>query len=275
MSEEAVALPSIGAGDPGDGLVEELELTGLARGPWQEDAAHGGAPAALIVRSAEAHSDGGALRVASLNMSFYGPVLLGPVRIESETVKPGRRQRVVAVRLISDGRVVIDARAILIRRGRVDLPEGAAPAAERLPGPETAREVDRSLWADGEGDAFHRNTNTVLALEGGPDRVGPTGSGWFRLDFPLVPGEIPSGAQRAAAAADFGNGLAHPVAFGEFLFVNCDLNLSLLREPDGEWIGLDSRTDVDPGGSGLTTTTLYDGTGRCGSASQILYVDRA
>lgn len=272
---EVVAVPTGRSGDPEVGLVEEFELTGLARGPWQDDAAHGGAPAALIVRAAEAHCDEGALRVGSLNMTFFGPVLLGPIRIETTVLKPGRRQRVVGVRLSDGDRTLIDARAVLIRRGEVSLPEGAESEPETLPGPEHARDVDRRKWAHGEGDAFHRNTNTVLALEGGPDEVGPTGSGWFRLEYPLVPGEDPSGAQRAIAAADFGNGLAHPVPFGEFLFVNCDLNLALLREPEGEWIGLRSRTEVDPGGAGLTTTEVFDQLGRCGSATQILYVDRA
>lgn len=251
-----------------------FELTGLARGPWQDDAAHGGAPAALIVRAAEAHCEQGNLRVGVLNMTFFGPVLLGEVTLETEVLKPGRRQRVVGVRLVAGGRTAIEARAVLIRRGEVDLPATATGEEERLPEPETGRKVDQSQWAHGENEAFHRTANTVLALEGGPDRVGEHGAGWFRLEYPLVEGESVTGAQRAAAAADFGNGLAHPVPFGEFLFVNCDLNLALLREPEGDWIGLRARTEVDPGGAGLTTTELFDRRGRCGSATQILYVDR-
>ena len=77
------------------------------------------------------------------------------------------------------------------------------------------------------------------------------------------------------AAADFGNGVAHPIGWGEYLFINCDLNVSLLREPVGDWIGLESRTEVDANGSGLTSTRLHDELGRFGVASQILFVDRA
>lgn len=139
---EAVAVLADRSGDPTGGLAEELELTGLARGPWQDDAAHGGAPAALIVRMAEAHGDGGALRLGSLNMTFFGPVLLGPVRVESEVLKPGRRQRVVGITVSVGGLVVIDARAVLIRRGEVELPVGAVGEGDELPGPETAREID-------------------------------------------------------------------------------------------------------------------------------------
>jgi len=272
-----VAIP-LGAATVDGTRVERFELTGEARGPWQGDAAHGGAPAALLARSAEAHAAEGGLRLAALSATFYGPVALGEARIESEVVKPGRRQRVVALRLTGGGRGLMDARAGLLRRGAVELPAGALPedgAGKGLGEPGAGRPVDRRLWADGDGPAFHRTANTVLAVAGGPDTVGPTGSAWFRLEAPLVAGEGPSPAQRAVAAADFGNGLAHPVPFGEYLFANCDLNVSLLREPAGEWVGLRSRTEVDPAGAGLTVTEIFDRDGRAGAASQTLYVDRA
>lgn len=268
-SARSIAVP---LGDSDDG---RLELTGLARGPWQEDAAHGGAPAALLARAAERLGADADLRLASISLAFYGPVTLGALEIKAEVVKPGRRQRVVAVSISSEGRTLIEGRAVLIRRGRVELPADVTVVEAPIPGPEEGREIDLDEWAAGESEAFHRTSNSVVAIHGGPDRVSTEGTVWIRLDFPLVPGESPSGAQRAAAAADFGNGVAHPVAWGEYLFINCDLNVSLLREPVGEWIGLESRTEVDPAGSGLTTTRLHDEDGHFGNASQILFVDRA
>jgi hypothetical protein len=140
---------------------------------------------------------------------------------------------------------------------------------------EESSDVKRGLWFPGDEIAFHRTANTVKVVEGGPESVNHTGAAWFHLDCLVVPGEDVTPAQRAAAAADFGNGLAHPVPFGEFLFVNCDLNVNLFRDPAGEWIGISSRTDVDSIGSGMTVTELHDLNGRFGSASQSLYVDRA
>ena len=263
---ESLALPLGGS---------TFELTGMSRGPWQADAAHGGAPAALMVREAEAHDEGGQMRLLSLSSTFYGPVMLGEIEIESEVLKPGRRQKVVSVKLTSGGRTAIEGRAILIRRGEVDLPDSVEEIEPRLDPVEDCEPVDRGLWFPGKEIAFHRTAVTVRVMEGGPETVNHTGAAWFHLDCPVVPGEEVSPAQRAASAADFGNGLAHPVPFGEFLFVNCDLNVSIFREPEGEWIGLDSRTDVDRNGSGLTMTTLHDPVGRFGAATQSLYVDRA
>lgn len=279
MTERARAVAVIrearngaGSSDPTD--TERLELTGLARGPWQEDAAHGGAPAGLLARAAENLGAEDGLRLASISLAFNGPVLLGEVEIRAEVVKPGRKQRVIAVAIESGGRTMIEGRAVLLRRGEVDLPDDVTVKGKRFPGPGEGRPVDRSKWADGDSDAFHRTTNTVVAIEGGPDRTGTEGMVWIRLDCPLIEAEEPTGAQRAVAAADFGNGVAHPVGWGEYLFINCDLNVALLRDPVGPWIGLESRTELDRNGSGLTTTRLHDERGNFGTASQILYVDQ-
>lgn len=271
MRERAIAVPLPG----GEGPNERFELTGLARGPWQDDAAHGGAPAGLLARAAERLGREDGLRLASISLAFNGPVSLGEIEVRAELVKPGRRQRVVSVAIASGDRTLIEGRAVLIREGNVDLPTEALAPRATLEGPEGMREIDRRLWADGEGDAFHRTANSVVSVMGGPDRLGVEGAVWIRLDVPLVAGEETTGAQRAVAAADFGNGVAHPVPFGEYLFINCDLNVSLLREPADEWVGLDSRTEVDPNGAGLTSTGLFDSGGQFGVASQILYVDRA
>lgn len=252
-----------------------FELTGLARGPWQEDAAHGGAPAGLLARAAELLGAEDDLRLASISLAFNGPVTLGELSVRAATVKPGRRQRVVSVAIDSGGRTLIEGRAVLIRRGEVDLPEGVKVVERPFPGPEQGRPIEQERWAAGKSDAFHRTANTVVAIEGGPDRIGTEGMVWIRLEYPLVAGEPLSAAQRAVAAADFGNGVAHPVGWGEYLFINCDLNVALLREPAGEWIGLESRTEVDANGSGLTTTRLHDEKGHFGNASQILFVDTA
>lgn len=267
----AIAVPKPGGEGPG----EHFELTELARGPWHDGAAHGGAPAALLARAAERLGADEDLRLASIAVTFNGPVLLGDIEVRAELVKPGRRQRVVAVAIASGDRTMIEGRAVLIRRGEVELPDEALAQPSVLEGPEGMRPIDRKLWADGDGVAFHRTSNSVVSVMGGPDRLGIEGAVWIRLDVPVVPGEEPSGAQRAVSAADFGNGIAHPVPFGEYVFINCDLSVSLLREPTGEWIGLDSRTELDRNGTGLTSTKLYDEAGQFGVASQILYVDRA
>jgi acyl-coenzyme A thioesterase PaaI-like protein len=270
----AIAVPDAGGGDG----PARFELGPPARGPWRPDAAHGGAPAALLARAIEVHGAGNGMRLASFQSVFLGPVLLGAVELETEVLKPGRRQMVVAAKLTDGERTLIEARGVLLRTGDIELPPGAADQTgreEALPPPETLAAAGEGRWASDGETAFHKTSNMIRVVEGGPEQTRPDGAAWFRLDAPVVPGEQPSPAQRAVAAADFGNGLAHPVPFGDYVFVNCDLNVWLLREPRGEWIGVRSLTEVSPNGSGLTRTSLHDRQGRFGTAGQSLYVDVA
>ena len=69
------------------------------------------------------------------------------------------------------------------------------------------------------------------------DVPGPVGV-WIRLAVPVVDGEEPSGVQRVAAAADFGNGVSASLDHDQFLFINPDLTIHLLRPPTGEWVGM-------------------------------------
>jgi hypothetical protein len=271
---DAIAIPL----GPGGGAETQpngrFELGPAARGPWRPDAAHGGAPAALLTRALEAHGTETGLRLAAFHSVFLGPVMLGEVELSTEVLKPGRRQMVVGAKLTGGGRTLIEARGVLLRVGAVDLPPEAEGSGSAMPPPEAGNVTDGGRWGSGEGLAFQRTSNTIRLVEGGPEQVRRDGAAWFRLDSPVVPGEEPSPAQRAVAAADFGNGLAHPISFEEFVFVNCDLNVWMLREPVGEWIGVRSRTEVSANGSGVTRTGLHDREGRFGTAGQTLYVDR-
>jgi len=65
--------------------------------------------------------------------------------------------------------------------------------------------------------------------------------------------------------------------FERFLFINADLSIHLHRPPRGEWIGLDARTLLHPGGTGIAESVVHDTSGpvgrgisdACGSAPLI------
>ena len=88
----------------------------------------------------------------------------------------------------------------------------------------------------------------------------------------MIEGEAPTPAQRAMAAADFGNGVSAVLDWNEFAFINPDLTVYLERDPVGDWVGLDARTRVGPDGTALAESVLYDERGRIGRALQGLLV---
>ncbi len=74
------------------------------------------------------------------------------------------------------------------------------------------------------------------------------------------------------AAADFGNGISSAVRWDQYLFINPELTVYLLRQPEGEWIGNDATTAIDPGGIGVADATLHDARGPFARAVQSLVV---
>lgn len=248
--------------------------TDHARGPWEAEALHGGAPAALLadaVAAAEPGADGSV--VVRLTYDFLGAVPFAPLAIAAEVVRPGRRFQLVEATLAAAGRDVIRVRAVRLRRGAVELPAGLDGADPLPPGPETARADPFPPVPGMPPQGFHR-TGMEIRFAGGTDFGEGPALAWFHLGRPLVDDRPPSPLARVAAAADFGNGVAHVVPFTDWLFVNTDLTIHLHREPIGEWILLDARTRLDEHGVGTASSTLHDERGPLGLAAQSLFVER-
>jgi acyl-CoA thioesterase len=237
-----------------------------AVGPWDPNALHGGAPAALCMRAAEQLAPD--MRVARLTLEILGAVPLAPLTVTAEIVRPGRRFQLAEIELVSDGRASCRARAVLLRRGDVpDVPPGNLPVLD-APGPDTVERLDM-----GSQQSFGGTGMDLRFVRGHLYENGPA-VGWFRMAEPLIDDEQPSPAQRAAAAADFGNGASRVLDWNDWLFINTDLTVHLHREPAGEWVAIDARTALEPDGSGLSVSDLYDERGAIGVALQSLFVDR-
>ena len=84
---------------------------------------------------------------------------------------------------------------------------------------------------------------------------------WTRMRIPLVEGEEPTPTQRVLATADSGNGAGSALPLGSWLYVNTELTVHLLRPPVGEWVCLDSATEIGPTGGGLAVSRLSDSAG--------------
>lgn len=246
--------------------------TELARGPWSPDALHGGPVAALVTRAAEAAGGEGALPLSRLTLELLRPVPLRPLAVAATVVRPGRKVELVDVAVTADGVEVAWARALRLRA----LP-GHDPAASASPAPAGAAPTGppghgRPLGGLPDDQlAFHTAGATLALTDGGPGSGAATV--WVRLLVPVVPGEAPSGAQRAAAAADFGNGVSSALPFTEWMFINPDLTVLLERPPVGEWVALQATTVLGRRGVGVARSVLWDATGRVGTAAQTLVVE--
>jgi Thioesterase-like superfamily len=150
-----------------------------------------------------------------------------------------------------------------------DAGSGSGSAVERLDPPEDGKPVDFSL--NGSKDASFAATAMDMRWLSDPWALGP-GRVWMRLRHPLVPGRKATPLARLAATADFCNGVSAALRFDRFLFINADLTIHLQRLPQGEWIGLDARTELRGGGPALAEGVLHDRHGPVGRAFQSLVV---
>jgi hypothetical protein len=262
-----------------------------ARGPWDPQALHGGAPAALMTTAFERVEPGAALQIARLGFELLRPIPFAPLSISTWIVRPGRRVQELAGELRCGEELIARASALRVQAIPDGLPGAPAPlnnsATTAARAAEAAQTADPS-WADGAmpgpdaGKAVRfalddpdRTSFAASAMEmrwlGDPESPGPARV-WMRLRHPLVPGEALTPLSRLTATADFGNGVSAELPFERFLFINADLTIHLHRSPKGEWIGLDASTLLRAKGMGLAESVLHDVHGPVGRAFQTLVV---
>jgi len=253
--------------------------TEYARGPWDPRHCHGGPVSAMLARACESiDDDPNTWQIARLTIELTRPVPVGePLLLTTDVERGGRKVSVVAASLgDEDGVEIAKVRALRIRQRDFPLPDHPTPPPALLGEPGEGR-LEKVSWAIGEGTiAFHSHGAEHRIVDGSWSDPGPI-SLWIRLSTVLVAGEPLSGVQRAAAAADFGNGVSSSIDFEEFLFINPDLTVHLARPPVGEWIGMVSHsrygTDTMSTGAGFAESELYDADGRVGRSIQSLFVD--
>ena len=240
--------------------------TPWSAGPWSPDMMHGGAPSALIVWAAERMPEPAPMRVARLTCELLRPVPVGPLDIETEVLRQGRKIQLCLVRLRADGVEVSRGQVLKIRTAELGDAERPAPLDTPLPEacePATTRENTTNNF--GAGFEMRR-------AYGGFGEIGP-GAWWFRQHRDLVAGGPPSPAMRAAAASDFMNGIGSVLPFDRWTFLNADLTVNFARAPRGEWILSKAESWIAADGAGLAMTRLADRDGYFGAATQSLVID--
>ena len=240
--------------------------TALTIGPWDPALQHAGPPAALLLREVERTSaiEGQTVRLA---YDILGPVPVGPMRVRAHIARGGRRVEMVEATLDAgdDDRPLM--RLIAWRmRVRDDGFGTALPAGH---GPEGGRGETARFFS--ERVAYHRSLEWRF-VSGSFNEAGPA-TVWTRPACTLVEGEPITPLQHLLVMTDAASGISHELDWQEFMFVNVDLNLALLRPPRGEWMCMDAVTRLSGTGVGQCLADLYDADGLVGRSTQALLVE--
>src|SRR5437764_1311149 len=112
-----------------------FEATELARGPWDPNAQHGGAPAALLMRAFERLPASEDLLIARVSYEFMRPAPLGRLELHADVLRPGRRVQLLEGWLTDEnGTEIVRARALQVRRADQGIPESPAGPPPGEPG---------------------------------------------------------------------------------------------------------------------------------------------
>jgi hypothetical protein len=243
----------------------------LTRGPWDPAHQHAGPPSALACRAIEeAAAEHGLEHLSRFTANLLRPVPIGMLNSTVQADYVGKNAGHFSGELVANGKPVLRFTALVQRANPqlelpADLPGHPWPQAPRSP---QDSPVVHMPFHSGQLGYSHliENRSARGRIFSGPCAI------WFRLNHPLVAGEVPSGYQRTAVAADSGNGISAILDYQRYTFINADLTINWLRRPQGEWVCLNAQTWMGDNGCALAESALYDEVGLIGRATQSLSV---
>lgn len=234
-----------------------------ARGPWDPSTLHGGAPAALLAHVLEAERRDPALWTTRLTIDLLRPIRTAAAfTARTQIVREGRRIQLSDALLFDDDTLVARASGLMLRRS-----ESAAeptPSKNQRLMPSWEGLAPYAMGIGAEAQLFHRATEFRPVPKTHPEQPLAV---WIRIPFSLLPDQPFTKLEYAAAISDYVNAIgsmAHPTRGG---FINADITLNLHREPEGEWLCLESVARPDHAGLATSTVLLHDTAGLLGSVS--------
>lgn len=243
-----------------------------AQGPWDPGVQHGGAVAGLLARAVEQVPTPVPMRVARFTLDMLRRVPVKLLTISTEVLRAGKRIQTVRVDL-RDGEVLVaSAVAVSVRTGAsFDLAPYRQPEAPLPPPPGSSDRpiglAPRAQIPDGFPHMVEFDRVAGGVSGGTPSKT------WVRLSVPFVRGEETSPLVNLLAMSDFTSGMASFLPYDQYVSINPDLTIQVLRYPTSEYIGIDAETWVDADGIGQSRARLYDETGLCALSAASLFVE--
>lgn len=242
------------------------------RGPWDENAQHGGPPSALLLRGMldrVASDVDGEFAVARLATEFLRPVPILPLTVEARIVKAGRTAVRVAATLSAE-REVMTATAIFLRQDPNIAPPSARPDGhvdEPWPDPESLDSTVFTFFTHDEG--YHRAVD-IRPVD--PPWGTTPARFWGCPRIALVDGEPTAPEEAVVILADAESGMGPPVDPMRYTYANPDLTVYFARRPEPGMVGLDIRSMAGDAGVGLSEARLRDARGIFGRSAQSLVI---
>lgn len=232
-----------------------------AQGAWNPHEQHMAPATGVLCAELELFNPQPHLRYSRINLDIWGLISLKPFSIEVRSLRPGRTIELVEARMIAEGKTCIVAKA-----WRTVTSDTRAVAALEDPSIPSYSECDPWLGMKQWGGGFIDSMNFRQHSE----RRNGKGIVWLSNELDMVEGQTTSDFVRIMGMCDTSNGIVARENPRQWMFPNVDLNLNLLRMPQGRWLGLSTVQQYGSDGIGLTSSVLYDELGMFGRSEQTL-----
>ena len=210
--------------------------------------------------------------IARVSTTFYKPVPVGTnLRVVTSPLRDGPKASHIQAQLYNEetGKETMRMFAVCLRKETIS----------NVPPVPLAAQPDRPPFSSEPPFQFpsyvfsteqsYGSAMEIRHVEGAWSE-GPT-TFWFRPRIDLVEGEKMSGLERLVTVGNSAGGISFYVEMLTHSFVNADLNVNIIRPPNGDWICMKARTILNPElGSGVATSELFDERGIVAIGSQTL-----
>lgn len=255
----------------------QLHPTKLTTGPWYPGTQHGSAMLLMAALAAEQYPSDIPRQVTRLTVDMMRAAPVAPVELHTSVRKGGRNMEVLDISILAEGEECVRASAMRFRVDDVPVAEHTRFTGElpRLPVPLPDDIFSHAAKRDG----FHHAIDVRVDVETQPAIM------WFRLKNPVLPDLFATPLLRVALAADWTYSIpsiADRVKTGRWALnlpyfgINPDTTINLHRQPEGEWIGIQSHMTYDHFGAGTVMGQIFDLNGPVGfSVQSVLLRSRA
>lgn len=246
-----------------DGSVSAVyEPLTAAQGAWNPNEQHMAPATGILCAELEAYNPRTGLRIGRINLDIWGLISLEPFTIETRLLRSGRTIELIEARMQAGERTLISARAWRMQTCDTSQIQGLEEAA--IPPHDSMLPWDgMEQWGGGFINSMQFKTDPQQRRAG-------KGVVWMTNPLNMVEDQNTSSFVKLMGMVDTSNGIVPRANPREWIFPNLDLNISLLRMPRGQWLGLDTRQQYGDDGIGLTSSVLHDEQGIFGHSQQTL-----
>lgn len=236
-----------------------------AQGAWNEHEQHMAAATGILTAELEQYQPHPQMRIGRISLDIFGVIFAGEFQIVTKTIRAGRTIALIEATMLAQGKVCVVARAWQMQTSDTQQVQGMEDVAQ--PKALQAWTGMQAAWDGG----FIQSIQTFS-----DHRRAGKGVVWVTTDVEMVEGQVTSDFVKLMGLVDVANGIVtritQPKGQIEWIFPNLDLQIHLLRQPQGRFLGLETIQQLGADGIGLTSSILHDELGVFGRSEQILTV---